>query len=372
MKKRILALLLLLAVAAGSVVAAVAAGKAGDPSDPLLSLSYVNGTIKNDIMTQAEYNLSAALDPVYGAALNTLTAGAGQTDAQGFSRADSWRQMRLKQEDAVVGRLGTSFLLLAGEARAVCGDGGLVDLTTGEEVVSETALIAGHRYFIADEVLAAIRITGDTAVVQFEGSYQLSLSGRTDYNALADALFAMGLFRGDGTGYGSGYALERNANRLEGLIMFIRLLGQEQDALAFTGSHPFADVPNWASAYVAYAYHNGYTKGTGDTTFGTNDPLTAQHYVTFLLRALGYTEETDFSWLTVMDDACRLGVITAGEQAQFSQLFSRARVVYLSYVTLGTRLAGGGTTLMERLIAQGAVSRTDANAAMSQIWVTRF
>lgn len=372
MKKRILAIALFLVVAAGAVAAAIAAGNAGSSSDPLLSLSYLNGTVKNEIVNQAQSEIDAALTPVYESARDTLLANSGTTDDSGFSFAGTYRQMRLKQEDAVTGTLGTSFVLLAGEAQVLCPSGGVVDVTTGTETASGTALTVDHRYLIADQVTALFQVTGDTAVVQFEGSYTLSYSKKTDYNALTDALFAMGLFKGDGSGLGSGYALERNANRLEGLIMFIRLLGEESDALVYTGSHPFRDVPNWAAPYVAYAYAQGYTKGTGATTFGTEDVLTVQHYVTFLMRALNYREETDFSWLTAMDDALSLGVLTQGESDLFSQDFSRARVAYLSYVTLSARLSGSTTTLLERLISQGAVSRTTATTAMGKVSLTRF
>ena len=67
----------------------------------------------------------------------------------------------------------------------------------------------------------------------------------------------MGLFLGTD----HGYELDRAATRVEGVVMLIRMLGEEEAALAYTGAQPFRDVPEWASKYVAYAYGMGYTKG---------------------------------------------------------------------------------------------------------------
>ena len=52
----------------------------------------------------------------------------------------------------------------------------------------------------------------------------------------------MHLFQGSFTGYGDGYDLEVAPTRLQALIMFIRVLGEENDALAYTGSTPFTDI----------------------------------------------------------------------------------------------------------------------------------
>lgn len=55
----------------------------------------------------------------------------------------------------------------------------------------------------------------------------------------------MGLFQGSGTAYGSGYDLERVPTRIEGLVLFLRLIGEEKAALAYGGENPFTDVPAW-------------------------------------------------------------------------------------------------------------------------------
>ena len=85
----------------------------------------------------------------------------------------------------------------------------------------------------------------------------MSSGAGLDYNALADALKQMGLFQGTGTAYGSGYDLEQAPNRIVGLVMFLRLIGEEGAALSSTAANPFADTPAWCDRYVAYAYEKG-------------------------------------------------------------------------------------------------------------------
>ena len=226
--------------------------------------------------------------------------------------------------------------------------------------------------------MATITVTSPTAVVSLEGWHTLTESGRTDYNALADALRILGLFRGSDTGYGSGYDLELPPTRIQGLIMFLRLIGEEQAALATTAACPFTDVPAWCQSYVAYAYEKGYTKGMDEAArlFGTNDTLTAGQYVTFLLRALGYSESgeaPDFTWDTALQRGVELGVLTAGErQLLEGGDFLRAQVVYLSYFALDAREKGGGATLQERLAAAGVLDQAVVTSVRSGVNVDRL
>ena len=92
--------------------------------------------------------------------------------------------------------------------------------------------------------------------------------------------------------------------------MLIRTLGEENAALSGTHKHPFTDVPAWADAYVGYAYEKGLTKGVSATEFGSGNASAAM-YVTFMLRALGYSDAAgDFSWSDPFALARSCGVMT--------------------------------------------------------------
>jgi hypothetical protein len=138
--------------------------------------------------------------------------------------------------------------------------------------------------------------------------------------------------------------------------MLIRLLGQEKTALSGTWSHPFTDVSNWAQKYVGYAYETGLTTGQSATTFGGKDPVSARDYITFVLRALGYTSGTDFAWATAYQMSDSLG-FTSGEY-NASSVIDRGNMVLISYKALGVKAKGTDTTLLASLLSKGVVSQS--------------
>lgn len=80
--------------------------------------------------------------------------------------------------------------------------------------------------------------------------------------------------------------LDKNAERVEGAAMLVRLLGVEEYALTKSPYHPFTDVPDWANPYVGYLYQNSLTKGIGNNQYGSHHFIDEKSYITFLLRLL--------------------------------------------------------------------------------------
>ena len=157
------------------------------------------------------------------------------------------------------------------------------------------------------------------------------------YTNYANALYDLGLFRGTGTDASGkpNFELGRSANRAEALVMLIRLLGEDKAALSYTGTQPFTDIPsgNWAYKYVGYAYSKGYTNGTGKDKFSPGTAANAKMYVTFVLRALLYSEARgDFTYNTSLDTAAELRIIPKG--AYSTGTFYRDDCAYVSYMAL--------------------------------------
>ena len=165
---------------------------------------------------------------------------------------------------------------------------------------------------------------------------------------MATHLKELGLFKGVSE---TNFDLERAPTRVEALVMLIRVLGKEQDALTGTWRHPFTDVPAWANSYVGYAYVNGLTNGVSATKFGGGD-ATATTYLTFMLRALGYSDvnNADFAWDNPYDLAKSIGILTDRVDIV---TFWRADTVTISYASLNVRLKGSTQTLAEKLISVG-------------------
>ena len=182
-----------------------------------------------------------------------------------------------------------------------------------------------------------------------------------DSTAHADKLASLHLFRGTADGYN----LEGVPTRLQGLIMLIRLLGLEEEALACEEPNPFADVTGTGDRYAAYAYANGLTKGTGPNTFTPSRMLSASNYVTFLLRALGYDDaQGDFAPGRSLEFAAGVSLMSAkAASALSSASMDRGDLVDLSYAALTCKLKDGSRTLAEKLREDGVFTAGEGEAA---------
>ena len=168
----------------------------------------------------------------------------------------------------------------------------------------------------------------------------------------AEALYALGLFKGTGTDENGKpiFELDRTPQRTEGVTMLVRLLGADEVAQDGDWEVPFTDVPDWALPYVGYAYEAGLTKGTGDTTFGSTLEVNAAQYLTFVLRALGYEdgEDKDFLWNSPWTLTDELG-ITHGEYNAETAVFTRGDVAILSYRALSAKVKDSELTLRDTM-----------------------
>ena len=362
-KVSVLALFFALTVLAGVVFAA-----GGDSSDPLISLSYLQDTFRDKVDRSVDNKLDSSDKAAYAQAESALRAAISAAEANvGGNVADTFTERRLKQGDILSGATGLQVIVLAGNVTAQFSSGAVVDVTAGSEIQSGAALTANHRYLVAEDTSAQFTVVGKTAVMSYCGPFALTLSSTADYPAMASSLKTLGLFRGSDTAYGEGFDLEKAPTRMEALIMLIRLLGEESEALSCTAYQPFTDVPDWAQPYAAYAYSKGYTNGVGPTTFGTTMSASAEMYTEFLLRALRYSSTAQSDISNAPERAYFAGVLTAGEvSALRASAFLRADVVYLSYYALETNVSGG-SKLSDTLSARGVFSDAAYRASRAMV-----
>jgi len=179
--------------------------------------------------------------------------------------------------------------------------------------------------------------------------------------AHADKLVSLHLFRGTS----GGYNLDAAPTRLQGLIMLIRLLGLEDEALACADPNPFTDVTGTGDRYAAYAYANGLTKGTSETTFTPSRTLSAKNYTTFLLRALGYDDGAgDFAAGQALPFAAAAGLMTPEAGSALDSIsMNRGDLVDLSFAALTCKMKGGAQTLAEKLRDDGVFTAAEGEAA---------
>lgn len=345
-------------------------------SETVISLSYLNGTIKPQLEEELESAVLSMFNGVNapntdvfskeGVAGDVANRVLERLQMKGFYMysTEGREEVVLKKDDVLSGLTGTTFIMRSGSAKVI--NDTIVNITAGVDAKSGAGVAQNTNYMIPKSSGAGIRITSDRATVWVNGVYRIvSLRYRAKYFDRADALKAMNLFKGSNIGY----ELDRAATRAESLVMLLRLLGEEDEALRYSGKHPFTDVPEWVDRYVAYAYNRGYTNGISKTLFGTSNTTTANHYMTFLLRTLGYNDaEGDFKWDKAVDFAKNAGNITAGEYEIIKkESFMRDHMAYLSYHTLFAKLKGSEQTLLDKLIADGTVSKTVSDRAIAKM-----
>jgi hypothetical protein len=201
-------------------------------------------------------------------------------------------------------------------------------------------------FVIITVVLATLAFTGITACA-------------SNYEAQADSLHDMGLFMGAD----SGYELDRSPTRAEAAVMLVRLLGKEADVQAGSFENPFTDVPSWAENYVGYLYESSLTNGTSGTTFSPYETCSAQMFSAFVLRALGYSEDSgDFTYAQAQEFAAEIGLFGADSE---NDAFLRDDIAGMSYAALFQQMNDDSSEiLLEKLVSQNAV---DAAAAQKYL-----
>jgi len=172
----------------------------------------------------------------------------------------------------------------------------------------------------------------------------------------AQGLYELGLFKGTGTNANGTpiFALNNITTRNQAIIMLVRLLGKEEEALAGEWDLPFTDVVKGSTSYyyIGYAYANGLTNGTTATTYSGGTPIRANQYITFVLRSLGYVSGEDFKVSTAWEFSDEIGLTHGEYDASNAGSFLRADVADISVNALEEELKGGEETLAEKLVKE--------------------
>lgn len=369
---------LLICTALCGLMATLASGVPGSASDPVVRLSYLEKVFTPKMIAVAETKALAAMESSSGGQQAKFTANKVRfykITAEKAASSALVNAVNLKIGNTLAGAKGffVSLTPVKGQRLTVV-QGGSIVLRSGAGVILTEAvsLTTGANIAIGSAVAAnnEILFTGATGgIVEFSqpaallvnGAYTLKAAYTQQFNDLAVALNTMGLLLGDG----KDFKLERDTTRIEGLVMMIRMIGDDAGALAHTGTHPFTDIPVWADRYVAYAYAQGWVNGVGANRYAPDNVMDATQFMTLLLRSMEY-ETTAFAWDKSLDYALSKGVITAKEKTMVQDICKRDHLVYLSYYALDG-VCAGGHTLQQKLIDKGAVSQEKVVAARNAV-----
>lgn len=185
----------------------------------------------------------------------------------------------------------------------------------------------------------------------------------TDDADAAMRLYRLGLLKGNGTlADGSpDLALNNTLTRVQAVVLLLRLLGLEQEVFTSNADAPFTDVPSWAEPYLALAWERGLVAGVDPaaTRFDPDAPCDVRSYLTFLLRALGYVERSDFYWDSALVYALQIGLSEARGLHSTGEI-DRGIAARLAFGLLSCQMADGSQLLCDELVAAGSLDAEQA------------
>lgn len=146
--KRNALLIKLLAAALALTALAGLAGAAGTAEDPLVSLSYLTGTYRDNLLADVDTAVAAqgrTLTAAFSEQVSAVTAALNAQPAQ--AAENDYETVALSAGQTVSVAAGGEVLLLSGAATV--GGTGLTDATAGTAVAVGGALTANHLYVAA-------------------------------------------------------------------------------------------------------------------------------------------------------------------------------------------------------------------------------
>jgi hypothetical protein len=170
----------------------------------------------------------------------------------------------------------------------------------------------------------------------------------------------LGMLKGTGDGVTVEY-LTSPTERNQAAIMFLRLQGLEDEALAYDGEDNFDDADElWSGGQAILAYLKANPElgwqGVGDNKFEPRVTIDAKSYYKVMLEALGYKQEVDFLWSNVLEFAAEKGLSAIAPVEEVTN----AEIAAATVEALKATVKDSEQTLIEKLVADGIVSQEAA------------
>lgn len=165
MKKNrwILRTAVLLTLSAVLMTTATIAAEAGSSGDPLVTLSYLNGTFMESILQRVDQKIAERTGQVY------LPGTSATSD-----NASAFTVITLSSGQVLTGDVGCEVMLRIGTASCVSSSApGLIDETTAETLNNGGALVTNHLYMMTIDGRGVQAESGTTKLL-VRGGYTLS------------------------------------------------------------------------------------------------------------------------------------------------------------------------------------------------------
>ena len=152
------------------ITAAVATTTYGSSDDPLVTLSYLNQTVKPEIMKELDANLEttkAELAADFSARISQQTGSSG-----GVVSPDAFTPVTLTARQVIRCSAGAELLVSSGGATAYGGSSPrLIDETDGTSLTAAGAAMTNNHLYIVPGEGNGLRAASDGTVVMVRGGY---------------------------------------------------------------------------------------------------------------------------------------------------------------------------------------------------------
>ena len=313
-------LLLALALALAAVLA-VGIGAALAPEDSLLTLNYLT---EKFIPTAREHGDQAVEQKLQGAyddwkksldqVQTDLNAALGREAGVLYSTALSPADWHEGQKLTLT--TGCGFLMQEGVAK-VSHNGAVIDVGEGTEVPSGSLLQDNHRYLVGEDTLAQVEVLSGEARLGLQGEYTHT-EGKEKHMPFYDVSTLDWFYQPVSFVYDKGYFSGVGEHEFGGstvmtramvMTVFYRMAGSPQAEMERAAEVTFRDVPEdaWFAPYVKWAFAQGITSGTSETTFSPDDKINREQFVqmlySFSTKRLGLTLDSRADLESFQDQA---------------------------------------------------------------------
>lgn len=157
------------AILTAVTLVALAAG-VGSKEDPLVTLSYLEGTYTDTLLKKADDTLqkrNSELESSLKAQVDRLAGASGGTSTS------TYQVVTLSKGQSLKGTVGTEVMLRVGTAGCYATSSpGLIDTTDGSDLSGGKALVKNHLYMMTVEG-RAVTATADTVKLLVRGNYTI-------------------------------------------------------------------------------------------------------------------------------------------------------------------------------------------------------
>jgi len=291
--KRFIAIILILALIACGGYALAAGGGAGDP---LISLSYLIGTVKEFIVGETESEVEEKIGAVYENYVYRLE-DASYFYSSDMSHAPQFTDVTFEESGYI--ELGKFACFMPTEGKFVLRvtEGDVIDISTGEIVKDGTLMTLNHKYFAAENAVArAVAYTPD-AVGFIDGYYRMwEATGFVDNDMFIDMfghwgaeyvyeLYNIGIVDGVDE-----HIFSPNTKVTRGMLVTIlgRVYGISPEHYTDAGFDD-VDIDKWYGPYVAWARETGIVEGYDEYTFKPENYITREQMALIFMRFANHT-----------------------------------------------------------------------------------